>query len=154
MKKSKKRDSAYYLKRLRHEHPAIHAKVASGEITSVRAGRIEAGLIHLPTRLDALKREWKRASPKERRDFLDLVTGKTPLGAAPVDLTDKDGFLTVNVIKQIDETMNTGRKWKGDLSEKLGYKRVDPRLGWAMARRSKPKAEFLKRLGRLLRSRS
>ena len=154
MKKAKKRDSAYYLKRLQHDYPAIYAKVSSGEISSVRAGCIAAELIRPPTPLGALKREWRRASPKERRDFLDLVTGKTPLGPAPVDLTDKDGFLTVNVIKQIKETMNTGPKWKGDVSEELGYKRVDPRLGLAMARRSKPKEEFLKRLGRLLRSRS
>jgi hypothetical protein len=150
MTKHKKRDRAYFLRRLRHDYPAIYAKVISGEISSVRAACIKAELIRPPTPLDALKREWKKASPKERGDFLDLVTGKTPSGAATDDLTDKDGFLTVNVIKQIEETMNTGRKWKGDMSEKLGYKRLDPRLGFAMARRSKPKAEFLKRLRRLL----
>jgi hypothetical protein len=63
----KKRDAEYYEKRLAKDHPALLAEVRS---LSVRAASAKARLIHLPTRLDALKREWKGASDAQRRDFV------------------------------------------------------------------------------------
>jgi hypothetical protein len=65
----KKRDAEYYKGRLAKDHPALFAEVRSGRL-SVRAASAKAGLIHLPTRLDALKREWKGASKSQRDDFV------------------------------------------------------------------------------------
>lgn len=60
---TKQRASAYYKVRLRREHPVIYAELGPGKkYKTVRQAAAAAGLIHLPTRLDALKREWKKAS--------------------------------------------------------------------------------------------
>lgn len=64
-----KRDNAYFLERLKRDHPAIHAKLASGSIKSVRLALLEARMIRLPTRIDALKRLWTGASGPEKVEF-------------------------------------------------------------------------------------
>lgn len=61
-----KRDNAYWLGRLKAEHPAIYAKFKAGKIASVRQACAEAELIHLPNRVDALKREWKGATHSQQ----------------------------------------------------------------------------------------
>src|SRR5262245_3658058 len=72
---TKKRDARYYKARLAKEHPAIFAEIRPGGL-SVRQANAKAGLIHLPTRLDALKRDWKRASEAQQVEFVRwLKTG-------------------------------------------------------------------------------
>jgi len=70
-----KRDSEYWIKRLQTEHPEVWAKHQRGEIASVRAATIEAGLIRERTGLMDLRRGWKNASAKERKTFLAEVNG-------------------------------------------------------------------------------
>jgi len=70
-----KRDSEYWIKRLQNEHPEIWAKHESGEIASVRAAAIEAGMIRQRTGLMDLRRGWKNASAEERELFLKEVSG-------------------------------------------------------------------------------
>jgi len=70
-----KRDSEYWKKRLRNEHPDIWAKLERGDVASVRAAAIEAGLIRERTALMDLRRGWKNASAKERKTFLAEVSG-------------------------------------------------------------------------------
>ena len=67
---TKKRDNAYLKKRLAKEFPGVFADFDAGRIKSVRAAAAKAGLIHLPTRLDALKREWKKATQAEQHEFI------------------------------------------------------------------------------------
>jgi hypothetical protein len=65
-----KRGAAYYRARLRRDHPTIFADLSSGKFVSVREAAAAAGLIHLPSRLDALKREWRGASGAQHVEFL------------------------------------------------------------------------------------
>ena len=57
---AKKRDAAYLKGRLKRDDPG------DGRIPSVRQAAVAARLIHLPTRLDSLKREWKKATAAEQ----------------------------------------------------------------------------------------
>jgi hypothetical protein len=92
-------------------------------------------LIRLPTRLDALK-----------RDFEEWVSGSRPARLGVLDLTDKHGYLKASVASQIDDAMKA-KDWRSaDVMEELGYSRHDGRLGSAMRMRLKPNNEFLKSL--------
>ena len=71
--KKKIRDSAYWLGRLEREHPDIYADHRAGKISSVREACIRARLIRQPTRLDALKREWKKTGYRDRKAFVDWI---------------------------------------------------------------------------------
>ena len=70
-----KRDSEYWKKRLQNEHPEVWARHESGDIKSVRAAAIEAGLIRERTALMDLRRGWKNASAGERKTFLAEING-------------------------------------------------------------------------------
>ncbi|WP_152619651.1 hypothetical protein [Paramagnetospirillum magnetotacticum] len=81
MAKPKKRNAAYWRGRLEREKPTFYADLIAGKHTSVRAACAAAGLIHLPNRLDALKREWRKADAVERDEFLAFagITVAAPL---------------------------------------------------------------------------
>jgi len=68
-----KRDSEYWRTRIEREHPDIWTRLERGEINSVRAAAIEAGLIRDRTPLMDLRRAWRNASIEERKAFLDEV---------------------------------------------------------------------------------
>lgn len=70
-----KRDSEYWKNRIKTEHPKIFTKLENGDIKSVRAAAIEAGLIRERTALMDLRRAWTNASAKERKTFLAEVSG-------------------------------------------------------------------------------
>ena len=114
----KKRDSDYFVGRLKAEHPAIYADLKAGRVKSVRQAAAKAGLIHLPTRVDALIREWKQASPSQRQAFLTWVKvsgiglKKRPAKAPRVAI-DGSGRLTPDAIVFI-------RKWTSDRSVRPG----------------------------------
>jgi hypothetical protein len=74
---TKKRDAAYYRKRLKAGDPVIYADVVAGRIT-VRKAALKAGLIHLPTTLGVLKREWRKATISEQEGFLRWAKATTP----------------------------------------------------------------------------
>lgn len=156
MPKPKKRDSAYWLARLERDHPDIHARLLAGEFTSVRAASAAAGLIRLPTRLDALKREWAKASPAERAEFVSWAEGRLPPRPAgsplPGSLIGPDGFLLPEVIDRIEAIMVTpgpfgpGKSQHGRIMSAMGYQRSSTRLANALLRRGKPDSDFLDRL--------
>ena len=73
------RDSAYWQRRLAREHPEIAERLRSGEIPSVRAAAIEAGLIRERKPLDDLRRAWAKAARGERRAFLAEVGATAPV---------------------------------------------------------------------------
>jgi hypothetical protein len=153
MSKRKKRDRAYFLKRLKNEHPHIHAELLAGKYLSVREASLKAGLIRQPSRLLALMREWRHASAKEQREFLDWVSGSKPASPTLASLVDKDGVLTLEAFKEIDEVRKAKGWGHGDVMEKLGYDKLDGRLGrtTSKARPWRPDKEFLDRLESFIR---
>ena len=66
---SRGNDRSYTLARLHRDHPALAERVERGEL-SANAAAIEAGFRKKPTPLDTLKREWTKASRKERNQFM------------------------------------------------------------------------------------
>ncbi|MFI5020119.1 MAG: hypothetical protein ACHQRJ_00520 [Alphaproteobacteria bacterium] len=67
------RDAAYWRHRIERDHPEIAARLDSGEISSVRAAAVAAGLIREPTGLMQLRRAWRRAGAEERAAFMAEV---------------------------------------------------------------------------------
>jgi hypothetical protein len=59
----------YLLRRLAREKPEILAAYERGDFKSVRAAAIAAGIVTLPTPLDQLRKDWKKASPREQETF-------------------------------------------------------------------------------------
>ncbi len=128
----KKRDAAYYRRRLKAEHPSIYADLTAGRISSTRQAAAKAGLIHLPTRLLGLRREWKGATNKERREFLEwLKSGSAPgvKGKAPKDpLLDAAGYLSRSAADRVWELKRSLRLKKGQMYVQMGLKAYDWRV--------------------------
>lgn len=74
---TKKRDAAYWRGRLDREFPDLAAKLDAGEIASVRAAAIEAGLIRDPTPYHELRRAWRKATKADRKAFLEELATET-----------------------------------------------------------------------------
>ncbi|MBR0794007.1 hypothetical protein JQ615_01245 [Bradyrhizobium jicamae] len=131
---SKKRDAAYYEDRLKKSHPAIYADLRSGRIKSVRQAAAQAGLIHLPDRLAALKRDWKRSSPKQRAEFLNWVKSSgIGLKSKPHPiLADPSGRLTPSAVTFIHASMKKGKLTPGKIMKQMGYNNHDYRLAQAL----------------------
>ena len=173
----KKRDSAYWMGRLKKDHPAILARLKAGKLASVRAACIEAGLIHPSTRYDALMREWKKASASERARFLrdsgavgtggasapaaspgsagtSTTKGTTRPKPAPgryADLLDAEGKLKPSIAAAMQKAIAARRMKMGAVMEEMGLGKLDPSLGLALQRRSKPSELLLQRLPPWLR---
>ncbi|MGD0420311.1 MAG: hypothetical protein ABSA68_12155 [Xanthobacteraceae bacterium] len=127
----KKRDSAYYRKRLAKDHPLIYAEVVAGRL-SVRAASAKADLIHLPTRVDALKREWKRASEAQRDEFQEWVKTGTSKGR-PKPIADADGRLRTDVRAFLSHWITSHKSRPGRILEEIGFSVHDYTLSWAIS---------------------
>jgi len=135
MPSKRTRDSRYYEDRLRKEHPAIFADLRSGKLTSIRAASAAARLIHLPTRLDALRREWKKATTAERRAFaawlksLSGSAGSTP--SKPI--ASPSGQLTPGVVAFLSGWLVKHRAKPGRIMREMGFSNYDYRLARGIA---------------------
>jgi len=129
----KKRDARYYKGRLASEFPAIFAEIRSGGL-SVRAASAKAGLIRLPTRLDALKREWKKAARGEQREFVRWVKAREALarGAPPRPIADSAGHLRPDVAKFLSDWVKANRSKPGRIMKMIGFKGFDFTLSQAI----------------------
>jgi hypothetical protein len=132
---SKKRDAEYYKARLRREYPTIYADLRAGKINSVRRAAAKAGLIHLPGRLDGLKRGWKLSSPKERSEFLQWIKS-SGIGlkkrAAAASIADATGKLTPQAIAFITDWVKKNRASAGRIMGQCGYSNYDYRLAQSL----------------------
>lgn len=64
-----KRDKAYYLRLLKKRHPDVFARVGRGELTETEALHV-TGVKPRPHPLVSLRREWRKASVTERKQFI------------------------------------------------------------------------------------
>jgi hypothetical protein len=114
MSKKKFRDAAYFRRRLERDFPAIYADLLAKRYSSVRQAAAAAGLIHLPTRIDALKREWRMAKGPEQTEFLKwleaeyglIVSARAPTipTTVPAKLVGSDGLLLPEVVHMVEAT--------------------------------------------------
>jgi hypothetical protein len=107
---------------------------------------IKAGLIRQPTPLVVLKREWKKASAGEQKEFRNWISGVGAAPASSAGLIDAQGLLKATAIAQIQKAMAAAGLSHGRLSERLGKSRHDPTLGMVLTRRWTAAPEFLDRI--------
>ena len=153
-----KRDSAYYEGRLKRDFPRIFSDLRAGRFKSVRQAAAFAGLIHLPTRVDALKREWKRGSDSERRQFINwlkstrygLPPKPTPM-AVPA-IANSTGVLLVPVAAFLNDWIDCYNTTAGRIMKVMGFPNYDTRLSQALTRRVGLPADILSALAVWLHS--
>jgi hypothetical protein len=138
-----KRDSRYFEQRLKRDFPKVYANWRAGRHASVRAAAVHAGLIKPPTRFDALKREWKAASPAERKQFADWLRsgGARASSSAKVPtITDARRILLPRVLAFLNDWTRRHKKRPGQIMKQMGFSNFDARLGEAINSR-RPLAE-------------
>lgn len=154
----KKRDAAYYQRRLRAEHPAIFADLKAGRISSTRQAAAKAELIHLPTRLSALKREWRGATKKERRAFVEWARDELAAGVkgrmTKDPLLDADGYLSLSTADRVWRLKERLRLMKGEMYVQMGLKAHDWRVIGVLERKIKPPPVILEAIRTWLAARS
>lgn len=152
----KDRSNKYWEPRLKRERPDLYADLKAGKIASVRQTAIAAGMIKPSSRLKALKREWRRSSVRERREFMEwLKIGGSSAGLIPghlPSLLGGDGKLTRTAVLLLQDEMNARGVTSGAVMQAMGYGKLDPKLGFALQRRWKVTPEMLRRLQDWLRS--
>lgn len=131
---SKKRDAAYYEGRLKREFPAIYADLRSGKLKSVRQAAAKAGLIHLPDRLTAMKRDWKLSSPHQRSEFLKWVrsSGIGVRSRSAGSIAYANGRLTPRVIAFLNDWIRKEHVTPGKIMKQMGYSNFDYRLAQSL----------------------
>jgi|ERR1017187_8656316 hypothetical protein len=126
-----KRGAAYYRARLRRDHPTIFADLSSGKFVSVREAAAAAGLIRLPSRVDALKREWKKANNAQHVEFLKwLKAGALKRVGRPI--ADADGRLRSDVRAFLSGRLRSIGWTPGRLMKEIGFKGYDYTLSSAI----------------------
>ena len=146
MTEKKKRDSAYWLGRLKSEHPAIFKAFKKGTIRSVRAACVEAGLICNSTPISILQREWKKMGRRRRSEFLRWVRDREGVKTELRSLLTDDGHLSVATMDRVDADMAERRMKHAGVAEEMGLSRYSPVLGNVMACNYRPPEYFLKKL--------
>ena len=130
---SKKRDSAYFEARLKRNFPKIFSDLRAGKFTSVRQAAAAAGLIHLPSRFDALKREWRHATTREKNEFISWVKGrKVAITASSIPIVDTAGHLKPAVIRFISGWTRDRRITPGRIMKEIGFSNFDYTLSHAL----------------------
>jgi hypothetical protein len=155
---TKKRDSAYYEARLKRDFPPIFSDLRAGKIKSVRQAAAKAGLIHLPTRFDALKREWKRGTDPQRRKFINWLKA-TRFGLAPLPppaptpaIADSTGVLLLPVVAFLKNWIDCYNTTPGRIMKVMGFPNYDTRFSQSLSRRVGLPADILSALAVWLKS--
>lgn len=133
---SQKRDSGYYLARLRKDHPVVFADYKAGKYGSVRNAAIAAGLVSERGHLGGLKRHWKKATAAEKKAFTAWVVQNAPVKKPP-PIVDPSGRVSVAAANFLYGWTKANRLAPGRIMQILGFSRYDYRLAEAM-RRSRP----------------
>lgn len=143
----KKRDSAYYRERLRRAHPQVYRDLVAGRYPSVRQAAAAAGLVRLPARLDALKREWRRASRSERRAFVDWVKAGTPAKRRPPkSIAYPDGRLRLDVARFLSNWLTSRKARPAQIMKEMGLSPLDTTLAFAISDNGSIRKEAIDKL--------
>ena len=113
----------------------------AGKFKSVRQAAAEAKLIHLPTRFDALKREWKHGTDPQRRKFINWLKA-TRYGLAPLPplaptpaIADSTGILVIPVVAFLKNWIDSYNTTAGRIMKVMGFPNYDTRLSQSLGRR-------------------
>lgn len=125
-----KRDSSYYLARLKSEKPKVYRDYLAGAYPSVNAALRAAGLKKSRTPLHELKNAWMKASVAERSAFVKWL--KTGTRSASATVVAVDRRLTHGAKHRIAVIMDRRRLKMGDVMRELGFKPLNASLGRAL----------------------
>lgn len=129
------RDNQYYLQRLAHEHPNIHADLLSGRIKSPAEAFDLAGLKKRRTPLQQLETAWAKASTAERDAFKNQIgCAQQPIpSATPASITPSKIHMDRRLLPQASKAIRlvmTKRKMKmGQVMKELGFSPLDASIG-------------------------
>lgn len=142
MAKKQTRDNEYLLGRLEREHPSIEADRKAGKYASDRQALLAAGLIKRRTPVHELKNAWKKATPSERKEFLEWVrtTGTSRKGAASMAV---DRYLEPGAKARIQTIMARRKMKMGAVMKEMGFNPLDASLGLALAGRTRLRPDVL-----------
>lgn len=147
--KPQKRDNAYYLERLRDDHPAVYADFQAGKFKNAAEAFIAAGLRKTKSGLDLLRSAWSKATPTEQTAFKALI-GCAPLApsgstsAMTTAITPSPiGAISTSMSKQalpgaleiaVRSIMVRRRLKTGAVMREMGMDPLDASLGMALNR--------------------
>lgn len=143
------RNSAYYKERLKRDHPAIYDDLKAGRYRTVADAAMAAGLKKPRTRLQELKNAWTKADAREQREFLRWLAScgavPSPTHSPPSSSSSitVDRRLTKAASRRIDEIMSKRRLRPGDVMVEMGYSRLNPSVGMALARGTQLRADIV-----------
>lgn len=143
-----KRDNEYYLKRLRNEHPDVHADFEAGSFKNLSEALVKAGIRKKRTSLDLLKSSWTKASTAERDAFKAFIGCTTPTvtsapTSTPVHVRSPNSVasptpgtrsLPPALKAAILEIMDRRRLKLGGVMREMGWDALDTSLGSALSR--------------------
>jgi hypothetical protein len=144
-----KRGAAYYRARLRRDHPTIFADLSSGKFVSVREAAAAAGLIRLPTRLDALEREWTGATEPQRIAFLKWVKAwdlARKSGTPVRSIARPNGQLTLSALAFLKNWIRMNRSKAGWIMKEMGFSVYDTAVAYILLVNAAPRKEVLEKL--------
>jgi hypothetical protein len=145
-----KRGAAYYRARLRRDHPTIFADLSSGKFVSVREAAAAAGLIRLPSRVDALKREWKKAKNEQQAEFVKwLTSGAYKRVGLPI--ADAKGRLRRDVSDFLLRWVAQRGFNPARVMKEIGFSGYDPTFRSAISSDGPLRAEVIPELARWLK---
>ena len=152
MAKKKLRGNAYLLGRLEREHRSIYDELMGGRIASVRQAALLAGLKSPPSPLNGLKREWKKASAADHKEFLGWVrrgrgvaSTTTPAArSSPEPITGTDGRLLPEVVERMVCVMALKGLKRAGASADAGLAAYDYRFPRALDRKEETAPEVVR----------
>lgn len=148
------------LDHLRLRCPGVYSDFIAGRIGSLRAALELAGLRPERTRVQKLKNSWKKASPKERQEFVKWLTvegeADLPSRASHSGLPDapiaNGRYLLPQTIARLEATMTARNMAPADVMQEMGFGANDRSLLRAMARKTCLRLKVIEALGYWLRS--
>lgn len=148
------------MERLRLRYPGIYSDFIAGRIGSLRAALELARLRPERTRLQKLKNSWKKASPKERQEFLNWLTaeGQTapPLQDRSSSLPDapiaNGRYLLPQTIQRMEAIMTARGITPAHVMQDMGFGTNDRSLLRAMARKTCLRLKVIEALEHWLRT--
>lgn len=151
MAKKQKRDNSYYKGRLQREHPGIYRDLVAGKYGSDREAFIAAGIKKPRTPLHELKNAWGKATAAEQRNFLRWLSARPGATTTPASIASPPPTTPVAINRRLEGwakariqvIMDRRTMSSGDVMNELGFKRLNPSLGLALARGDRLQPEMI-----------
>jgi|SRR5665213_1579071 len=123
-----------------------HARQRRADIRRLGYQRPPRRTSRIPTRVDALKREWNGASETQRDEFRDwLKTGA--LKRAARSIADSDGRLRPNVRAFLSHWVTSNRSKPGRIMRDIGFSVFDYTLASALSGKTTLRPAVILKLG-------